>query len=373
MIVGIPKESMRDERRVAITPAGAFSLAKAGHTVIVQVDAGRGSGFSNEAYREAGATIAFSPEEVFARADLLMKVMPLTVAECNWISEHKAVLSSVHFGAADPKVHEMLRQRCATAVGFELIEDSDHNLPVVTAMSEIAGMLLPQIAGRFLETPHGGRGVTLGGIPGVPPSNVLIIGAGTVGGTSARVFRGLGANVTVMDDDLKKLRVLETALSKTINTALAIPYRIEGYLASADVLVGAILVHGRKTPHVITEQMVKKMKPGSVILDISIDQGGCVETSRPTAHSDPVFSKHGVTHYCVPNVPSSVARTASYALNNVLLSFAEQFAEHGIAALKENATLQRGVYLHAGQCTHEGLSKLFGWEYVDIVSIAGKG
>jgi alanine dehydrogenase len=371
MIIGIPKESMRDERRVALTPAAAFSLAKAGQTVIVQAEAGRGSGFSNEAYREAGATIAFSPEEIFARADVLIKVMPPNVDECGWIPEKTSIFSGVHFGAANPRVHEMLRQRGATAVGFELIEDSDHNLPVLVAMSEIAGMLVPQIAARYLETTHGGRGVLLGGIPGVPASNVMIIGAGNVGSTSARIFRGLGANVTVMDGDLKRLRTLETSLYKTVNTALATPYNIERYLASADVLVGAVMIHGSRAPHVVTEAMVKKMKPGSVILDVSIDQGGCVETSRPTALSDPIFSKHGVTHYCVPNIPSSIARTASYALSNVLLGFVESFGEDRQLALRKSTSLRRGVYLYGGACTHEGLSRLFGWEYVNIDQITG--
>ncbi len=368
MIIGIPKESMRDECRVAMTPAGAFSLAKAGHTVLVQTEAGRGCGFSNEAYREAGAATAFSAEETFARADLIVKMMPPTVQECSWIAEGKILISTIHFGAADPRVHEMLRQRETTAIGFELIEDSDHNLPVVIAMSEIAGMLLPQIAARFLETTHGGRGVLLGGTPGVPPSNVLIIGAGTVGATAARVFSGLRANVIVMDEDLARLRSLDTALM--VNTLLATPYNIERYLATADVLVGAVMVRGRKAPHVVTESMVRRMKHGSVILDVSIDQGGCVETSRPTALSDPVFTKHGVTHFCVPNIPSSVARTASYSLNNVLLSFVEEFGELGKSALRRNPTLRRGVYLHAGQCTHEGLCGLFGWTYTDIDNIA---
>jgi alanine dehydrogenase len=366
MFIGIPKESMRDERRVALTPAGAFALARAGHAVLVQTDAGKGSGFSNEAYREAEATIVFSPEETFARADLVLKVMPPTVEECGWIPDNKMIFSTVHFGAANPRVHEMLRQRRSTAVGFELIEDADHTLPVVTAMSEIAGMLIPQLAARFLETSNGGRGITLGGIAGVPASNVVIIGGGTVGSTAARAFRGIGANVLVLDVDLKRLRMLEIDLAKSISTALATPYKVERYLASADVLVGAAMIRGHKSPHVVTERMVKRMKPGSVILDISIDQGGCIETSRPTALSDPVFTKHGVTHYCVPNVPSSVARTASHALNNVLLSLITEIGEHGYGALKQNPMLRRGVYLHAGQCTHQGLSSLFGWEYINL-------
>jgi alanine dehydrogenase len=366
MIIGIPKESMRDERRVALTPAGAFALARIGQTVLVQTDAGAGCCFPDQSYLQAGAKVAFSAEEVFARADVVVKVMPPTEEECGWMSEGKAVVSGVHFGAANPRVHEMLRRLKATAIGFELIEDDDRNLPVLTAMSEIAGMLLPQIAGRFLETIHGGRGVMLGGVPGVPPSNVLILGAGTVGRTAARAFLGLGARVTVMSDNLKTLRGLESTLSNGVSTAVSNPYYLERYAPRADVLVGAVMIHGRKTPHVVTEPIVKQMSPGSVILDVSIDQGGCVETSRPTAHSDPVFRKHGVTHYCVPNIPSSVARTASHALNNVLLPFVEELSECGPSAVAGNTTLRRGTYLHGGDCTHEGLSSLFGWDYVKL-------
>ncbi len=366
MIVGVPKESWRDERRVALTPAGVYALAMAGHTVMVQSEAGVGSGFSAEEYRAAGGVIVFSPEEVFARADLIVKMMPPTVEECEWIPERKFLFSALQLGVANPLVHDMLRAREAVAVGFELIEDGEEHMPVVTAMSEIAGMLLPQIAGRFLETTHGGRGVTLGGAAGIPASNVVIIGAGTVGSTAAGMFLGCGANVIVMDIDLKQLRLVEKHMSRRVNTALSTPYNVGRYLTTADVLVGAVLMRGHKPPHVITESMVKGMKPGSVILDISIDQGGCVETSRPTTLSDPVFKKHGVTHYCVPNTPSSVARTASHALNNVLLSFVEEVGERGIAAFRENRTLSRGVYLYLGRCTQEGLAGLHGWEYADL-------
>jgi alanine dehydrogenase len=366
MIIGIPKESWRDERRVALTPAGVYALAKAGHTVIVQSDAGAGSGFSMEAYDEAGATIAFSAEEVFARADLVVKVMPPTVEECQWIPDEKFLFSWVQLGVANPTVHQTLMQRRATAVGYELIEDDDQNLPVLTAMSEIAGLLLPQIAGRFLETTHGGRGISLGGVAGIPASNVVIIGAGIVGSNAARSFLGVGANVIVLDADLRRLRQLEMLLNKMVNTAPATPYNIERYVEFADVVAGSVLIHGRKAPHVLTEAMVRKMKPGSVILDVSIDQGGCVETSRPTTLSDPVFKLHGVIHYCVPNIPSSVARTASHALNNVVLSFVEDIAEDGLAAFRENSALRRGVYIYRGQCTYAEMAGLFGWEYFEV-------
>jgi alanine dehydrogenase len=366
MIVGIPRESSNEEHRVALTPAGAHSLSKAGHTAIVQSDAGAGCGFTTESYREAGAAIAFSAEEVFARADLLVKVMPPTLQECHWIGENKYIISAVHLGSANPEVHSALRAQRAVAVGLELIEEEDHHLPVVKAMSEIAGTLIPQIAGRFLETTHGGRGVMLGGVPGIPAARIVILGAGTAGAAAARVFAGYGASVTVMDEDLKRLRFIDTYLHKAVNTVLATPYDIERFVTSADVVLGAVMVHGRKAPHVVTEYMVRKMRPGSVIIDMSIDQGGCVETSRPTTLSDPVFTKHGVTHYCVPNIPSSVARTGSHALNNVLLPFVEDIAENQSASCRNNPALRRGVYLFSGHCTHQGLASLLGWDYSSL-------
>jgi alanine dehydrogenase len=366
MIVGIPKENWRDERRVALTPVGAYALVTAGHQVVVQSEAGAGSGFSTEAYDEAGAKIAYSTEEVFKRADLLVKVMPPTWEEIQWLPPERSLFSWMQLGVTGPKVHEKLMERRATAVGYELIETQDGNLPVLTAMSEIAGTLLPQIAGRFLETTFGGRGIALSGAAGIPAASVMILGAGMVGSAAARSFLGAGANVTVLDADLARLRQLEMTLFKMVNTALATPYNIERYLAFADVLVGAVLIHGRKTPHLVTENLVRKMKPGSVILDVSIDQGGCVETSRPTTLSDPIFVKHNVTHYCVPNIASSVARTASHALNNVVLAYVEEVAANGWRAYTEDAALCRGIYMYRGQSTHEEIAALWGWEYVDV-------
>jgi alanine dehydrogenase len=228
---------------------------------------------------------------------------------------------------------------------------------------------VPQIAGRFLETTHGGRGVMLGGLPGVPASHVVIVGAGTAGSAAARVFAGYGASVTVMDDNLKRLRVVDSNLPRMVNTALATSYNIARYVSSADVVVGAVWVHGQTAPHVITESMVRKMRPGSVIIDLSIDHGGCVETSRPTTLSDPVFKKHGVIHYCVPNIPSSVARTASHALNNVIVPFVEDVEEKGGESFRDNLALRRGVYLFSGHCTHEALAGLLGCEYRSLDSL----
>ena len=369
MIVGIPKESWGEERRVVLTPAGAHSLSNAGHKVIAQSDAGAGCGFSTESYREAGAAIAFSAEEVFARADMIVKVMPPTVQECQWIGEGKSLFSVVHLGSASPEIHRLLRVQRIIGVGLELIEEDNCQLPVLTAMSEIAGTLVPQIAGRFLETAHGGRGVMLGGVPGIPASHVVIVGAGTAGSTAARIFAGYGAGVTLMDINLRRLRVVDAYLRQMVNTALATPYNVERYVTSADVVVGAVWVHGRTAPHVITEPMVQRMRTGSVVIDLSIDHGGCVETSRPTTLSDPVFKKHGVIHYCVPNIPSSVARTASHALNNVILPFIEDVSENGIDSFRSNPALRRGVYLFSGHCTHEGLAALLGCEYSSLDSL----
>ena len=369
MIVGIPKEVWNEEYRVALTPAGVYALSKAGHTILLQSEAGKGCSFADETFREAGADIVFSPEEIFARADLVVKVMPPTQQECEWMPPERFLFSMVHLGAHNPKVHEILRSKRTAAVGLEIIEDSDGSQPGRTAMSEIAGVLAPQIAGRYLETTNGGRGVMLGGIAGIPASNALIIGAGTVGTTSAKVLLGFGVNVMIMDEDLRRLRIVEQFMSQSINTTLATPYNIERFTALADVVVGAVMIHGKKAPHVITEPMVKKMRPGSVVLDISIDQGGCVETSRPTTLSDPVFKKHEVTHYCVPNIPSSVARTALYALNNVVLPYVERVGELEENAFSESDALRRGTYLFAGHCTHEGLSGLLDWECTDMDSL----
>jgi alanine dehydrogenase len=372
MIVGIPKEVWAEERRVALTPAGVHSLSMAGQKVIVQSDAGTGCGFSADAYQEAGASIVYSAEELFTRADLIVKVMPPTIRECQWMGDGKWLFSAVHLGSTDPEIHRFLKDRQVIAVGLELIEEADHHLPIVMAMSEIAGMLVPQIAGRFLETTHGGRGVMLGGVPGIPAAHVVIVGAGTAGTTAAHVFVGFGASVTMMDEDLKRLRMVDAFLLKTVNTALATPYNMDRYIASADVVLGSVLVYGRKAPHVITESMVRKMRPGSVIIDLAIDQGGCVETSRPMTLSDPTFKKHGIIHYCVPNVPSSVARTASHALNNVIIPFVEDIAENGSESFQHSNALRRGVYLYSGHCTHEGLAGLLGCGYknLDLLSDA---
>lgn len=351
MIIGVPRETWRDERRVALTPAGVNALQRAGHRVVVQADAGDASGFAARDFADAGGEVKYSTEEVFGRADLVVKVMPPTVAECQWLPADSVVFSFVQMGIASAEVLTALQKRQITAVGLELIEDEDNNLPVLVAMSEIAGMLLPQIAGRYLQSHEGGRGVLLGGVAGIPASNVVILGAGMLGSTAARSFLGAGAHVIVLDADIRRLRRLEALSFKMISTAMATPYNIDRYIQFADVLVGAVFIHGKKTPHLVTEKQVAKMRERSLILDVSIDQGGCIATSRPTTHSDPVFVRDGIIHYCVPNIPSSVARTASHALNNVVLPYVTAVADSGFAAFRDDLTLRRGVYLYRGKCT----------------------
>jgi alanine dehydrogenase len=371
MIIGIPKESWRDEQRVALIPAGVFALVKAGHRVIVQSDAGLGCDFSNEAYDEAGAKLVFSAAEVFERADLIVKVMPPSMPEVERIAAGKMLFSFFNFNVVNAKLLVRMAENKCTAVGYNLIEDDAGDLPVLMAMSEIAGMLLPQIAGNFLITQKGGRGISLGGVAGIPAANVVIIGAGVVGSTAAEAFIGAGANVTVMDSDLGRLRQIEKWLSKRINTAVTTPYNIDRYVETADVLIGAVMIYGQQAPHVVTEAQVRKMRKGSVILDVSIDQGGCIETSRPTTHSDPVFVLHHVIHYAVPNIPAMVARTASHALNNVILPLVQQIAENRTAAFKTENSLRRGIYLFEGQCTQPEIGRLLGWPAVQIEELLG--
>ncbi|MCG3118458.1 MAG: Alanine dehydrogenase [bacterium] len=371
MIIGIPKESWRDEQRVAVIPAGVFALVTAGHQVVLQADAGLGCDFTNEAYDEAGAKLVFSAAEVFERANLIVKVMPPSLPEVECLAPGKALFSFLNFDVVNARLMARMVEKECTAVGYNLIEDDAGNLPVLMAMSEIAGMLLPQISGHFLATPKGGRGITLGGVAGIPAAHVLIIGAGVVGSTAAEAFVGAGANVTVMDTDLTRLRQIEKWLPKKINTAMMTAYNIDRYIETADVVVGAVMIHGQQSPHVVTEAQVRRMRKGSLIVDVSIDQGGCIATSRPTTHSDPVFVHEQVIHYAVPNIPAMAARTASHALNNVILPLAQQFADHGAAAFKMETALRRGVYLFNGQCTQPEIGGLLGWPAVQIEELLG--
>ena len=364
MRIGIPKENIFEEKRVAIAPAGVDALVRAGHTVYIQSGAGEGCNFTDEDYTRTGATIVYSAEEVYMRSELVAKVTPLGDTETELLQEKQILFSFLHLAVGNKTTIEKLLKKKITAIGYELIE-SREGLPVLHSMSEIAGQLSMQIAERYLESfPKGGRGILLGGITGVAPAAVVILGAGVVGTTAARAALGRGAQVIVIDKDLSRLRKIDTAFKQKITTVMANPYTISRGVKFADVLIGAVLIKGEKTPHLVTEEMVKNMKKGAVVIDVSIDQGGCIETSHVTSISDPVYVMHNVIHYCVPNMPALVAKTASYGLNNAALGYIQSIAENGLAdALTGNFGLSQGVCTFNGYCSNEAIANIFNLDY----------
>jgi len=371
MNIGIPRESADAqkilERRVALTPAGVKALVDNGHEVFVESMAGEYSGFSDAEYEKMGAKIVFSKEEVYKRAQMIVKVSRPSEAEYSYLCDGHLLFGFLHLAVAPKSFVEILLERKITAIGYEIIELPDGRLPILQAMSEIAGQMAIVIAARYLQNEDGGRGIVLGGIPGVPPATVVILGAGVVGQNAIRAALGLGAHVVVLDKDVDKLREVEKLFNKRVETAIANVYNIEKAVQFADVLIGAVLIHGALTPKLVTEEMVKKMKPGSVIIDVSIDQGGCVETSRPTTIVNPVFVKYGVIHYCVPNIASNVARTATYALTNVSLPYILEIANSGLEhVLRERPSFAKGVYTYLGYCTNQSIAEIFNLKYKKI-------
>lgn len=364
MRIGIPKEKSLEERRVALAPAGVDSLIRNGHVVLIESGAGEGSHFSDSEYTELGAQIVHSSEEIFQQVDCVLKVNPITFDDANMMKDGQTIFSFLHLAVSDKRIIELLNQKKITAIGYELIEN-ESGLPVLQSMSEIAGQVAVQVAERFLESsmPEA-RGVLLGGLTGVAPAAVVILGAGVVGTNAARAALGRGASVIVLDTDLKRLRAVDTIFQKKVTTVVANPYTIKRGVKFADVLIGAVLIKADKTPHVVTEEMVKEMKKGAVLIDCSIDQGGCVETSRPTTISDPIFVKHDVIHYCVPNMPALVARTASYGLTNAAIQYISTVANLGInEALMADQDLAKGVCTFNGFCSNEIIAEIFNLEY----------
>lgn len=364
MRIGIPKEITLEEKRVAIAPAGVDALVKSGHTVFVESCAGAGSNFTDEEYRRVGAHVVYSAEEVFNRAEMITKIAPLTESEASMLQDEQILFAFLHLAIGNKKTIEHLIAKKITAIGFELIERDD-DLPVLRAMSEIAGQLSIQVGERYLESKLGvSRGVLMGGITGVAPAAVVIIGAGVVGTNAARAAIGRGAQVIVLDKDLKRLKKIDDLFQKRVTTVVANPYTISRGVKFADILVGAVLMKGEKIPHVVSEEMVKTMKRGAVIVDVAIDQGGCVETSHPTSISDPVFIKHDVIHFCVPNMPALVSRTASYGLTNASMDYIINIANNGVSnALLGDEGLAKGVCTYNGFCSNEILAETFNLEY----------
>jgi alanine dehydrogenase len=368
MNIGILKEDSVNEKRVALSPEGVRALVAVGQTVYVQQKAGFAALFSDEEYQQSGGVIVFSPEEVVNRSSIVLKVAPPTVDEVRLFDEGQLLVSFLHLGASQRKILDALLEQKVTGIAYELIESSRGDLAVLQVMSEIAGQLSMQIAGHFLQSRDGGRGILLGSVPGIAPASVVILGAGTMGRTAARVALGMGAAVTVLDRDLSRLRELEYLFQWKIVTGLANEYAVARAARHADALIGAVLVKGEKAPYLVTEEMVKEMKAGAVIVDASIDQGGCVETSRPTTLAEPVFVRHGVVHYCVPNIPSAVPRTASRGLTNALLPYVQSVAELGVVpALLNDIGLARGVCTYNGFCVQPAVSKAFGLQFKDLL------
>lgn len=365
MRIGIPKESLYEEKRVSLTPAGVDALIRAGHTVYIEREAGLESHFSDEEYARIGANVVYNVEEVYGRAEMIVKVAPLTYEEAKMLQENQIVFSFLHLAVAKKNIIEILLHKKITAIGYELIEDDEGRLPILHSMSEIAGQLAIQVAERQLESfSKGSRGILLGGITGVAPAAVVILGAGVVGVTAARAALGRGAQVIVLDKDLNRLRQIDTQFRKKVTTVMANPYTISRGVKFADVLIGAVLIKGEKAPHLVSEEMVKEMKKGAVIVDVSIDQGGCIETSRITTLSDPVYQLHNIIHYCVPNMPAVVARTASYGLNNATIDYILNIADNGLSnALIADPGLAKGVCTHNNYCCNEPLASTFNIEY----------
>lgn len=367
MIIGIPKEIKDQEYRVAMTPGGVLALVEAGHRVIVQADAGTGSGFSDADYAQAGAEIAAKAEGVW-EAGLVVKVKEPQPAEFDFLRPDLILFTFLHLAAEERLTREMTK-RGLTAIGYETVELDDGSLPLLKPMSEIAGRISIQIGAHYLEKKNGGKGKLLGGVPGVPPARVAIIGGGIVGGNAAKIALGMGADVTVINNGVDRLRYLEEVLPGRLTTVSADPVRIAEATAESDLLVGAVLLKGARTPRVVTRKMIAAMQPGSVAVDVSVDQGGCLETTRPTTHSAPTYTVDGVIHYAVTNMPAAVPYTGTRALSNVTLPYVAALAERGIAAIREDPALARGVNTFRGQVTYRAVAEAFGIRHVPLQNI----
>jgi alanine dehydrogenase len=366
--IGLPRERSNDERRISLTPGGVSILTANGHDVFVEKNAGEEAHFSDQEYSEAGAEIAYSQEDLYKKSELIVKVAPPAESEYEYLQPNQVLISALHLGATTQSFLERLIKQNITAIGFEFIKGEDKEFPIVRMMHEITGSMSVQIAAHYLENYSGGQGIMLGGISGIPPATVIILGAGITGEYAARTALGYGAQVFVMDNDLAQLRRLENALDRRIITATANYQYLSSALSHADVVIGAAMTEGDRAPCWVTEPMVANMKPGSVIVDTVIDQGGCVATSRATTHTNPIFEEYEVIHYCVPNIPSNVARTATYALNNVLVPYLLTIGDVGgiKQCLWHNTALRNGVYVYKRHVTKESLAENFEVPYREI-------
>lgn len=358
MIIGVPSEIKRDEYRVAMLPVGVEELTRRGHTVLVQAGAGLGSGLADHEYLQAGAKLAASPDEIFGIADMIVKVKEPQPSEWPLIRPGQIIFTYFHF-AADRELTEAMIASRATCIAYETLRDNNGALPLLTPMSEVAGRMSIQEGARFLERPQMGRGILLGGVPGVAPAHITILGGGVVGKNAAKIAAGFQADVTIMDINMDRLRHLDDVMPANVNVLFSDRHVLREELRLADLVIGAVLVPGAKAPSLITEDDLSIMKPGSVIVDVAIDQGGCVETAKPTTHSDPVYTVNDVVHYCVANMPGAVGRTSTFALCNVTLPWAQLLASEGVSAARKNLPLTSAVNVYDGKITNRPVAETF--------------
>lgn len=361
MIVGIPKEIKNNESRVGMTPAGVFELIKNKHTVYVQSTAGEGSGFFDKDYEAAGAEILDSIEEVYGRSEMIVKVKEPISEEYDLVKEGQILFTYLHFASSEPLTKGMIKSK-AICIAYETVEDAEGTLPLLTPMSEVAGRLAIQQGAKYLEKPVKGRGVLLGGVPGVAPGRVLVLGAGVVGIQAAKMAAGLGAHVTIMDINMKRLRYVNDVMPPHVVTEFSNEFNIRKHIKTHDLIIGGVLLKGAKAPNLITRDMLKEMRPGTVIVDVAVDQGGCVETTKPTTHEDPVYIIDDVVHYSVANMPGAVPYTSTIALTNVTLPYALRLANLGWeAACEKDASLKKGLNIIAGEVVYQEINEAFGW------------
>ena len=366
MIVGIPKEIKNNESRVAMTPAGVKELVSRGHVVYVQKKAGENSGFSDDEYVGAGAVMLNSIEEVYSIADMIVKVKEPIDSEYSLIKPNQLLFTYFHF-ASEEKLTKAMMESGAVCLAYETVKDTNGLLPLLVPMSEVAGRMSIQEGARFLEKPQGGKGKLLGGVPGVKPARVLVLGAGVVGYNAALMAAGLGADVTIADISLHRLRYLSEIMPANVNTLFSSAYNIERELAHTDLVIGAVLIPGAKAPHLITRDMLKLMQKGSVLVDVAIDQGGCFETSRPTTHAEPVYEVDGIIHYCVANIPGAVPQTSTLALTNATLPYVLRLADMGWEkACSADNGLAEGLNIVDGKVVHPAVAEAFGLPYFHI-------
>jgi alanine dehydrogenase len=369
MRIGVPKEIKSNENRVALMPSSVELLRSHGHTVYIEKNAGLGSGFSDEVYKTAGAEIVSEPAKIFEKAEMIVKVKEPLPSEYKLIREGQIVFTYFHFAASQELTMAIIESKCV-AIAYETVQDDNGMLPLLVPMSEVAGRMAIQEGARYLEKLHGGKGILLGGVPGVEPASVVILGGGVVGTNAAKIAAGLGAKVTILDVNLERLRYLDDVMPKNVVTIVSNPWNIRRAISKADLLVGAVLIPGAKAPKLVTKDMISLMKKGSVIVDVAVDQGGCVETIHPTTHENPIYEIEGVIHYGVANMPGGVPMTSTIALNNATLPYTLKIANHGFPKVaKINKDIAKGVNIAYGKVTYKGVADAFNLAYIPIEDV----